>query len=78
MNRNECATSGDVQGRRELQKVFAALITTSNEYWNGKRQPHPLATLNPRLTLIQTSAPTSGYGNVLVAPMGPNELQPSG
>ena len=74
---HECASCGDVQRRCKLQKVFAALITAADEYRNGKRQPYPLATLYTRLTLVQTSAPTSGYGNDLVAPMGPNDLHHS-
>ena len=57
MDSNQSASSGDVQRGRKFQEVFAALVSTPYENRNGKRQPHPLATLYARLALIQARAP---------------------
>ena len=74
MHGDKCPASGHVQSGREFQEVFAALITTADENWNGERQPYPLAALYAGFKLIQTVAPQAGTENVLAAPIGPNEL----
>ena len=78
MYRDQRSPSGDVQGGSEFQEVLTALVPTADKNRNSERQPNPLTTFYARLTLIQTGAPMSGYGNVLLAPIGPNEFQISG
>lgn len=82
MHRDQRSPRGDVQGGREFQEILAALVPTADKNRNCERQPNPLATFYARLALIQTGAPMGGYGNVLLAPMGPNEFhtafQPGG
>lgn len=73
VNGYQCAPRRDVQCGCELQEIFPPLVTTPHENRNCERQPYPLAALYARLALIQTSAPIGGYGNVLLAPMGPND-----
>jgi len=68
---NQSSTRRHVQSGRELQEVFAAVITTADKHRDRKRQSHPLASFCCRLALIQTCAPT-GCENDLLAPIGPN------
>ena len=55
---NQSSTRRHVQSGRELQEVFAAVITTADKHRDRKRQSHPLASFCCRLALIQTCAPT--------------------
>lgn len=45
MDRYQRSTSRDIQRSSKLQEVFAALITTTDEYRNSEGQTYPLASL---------------------------------